>query len=90
MKNRICPVCGQRIWYPDTTIDFVHQCRNRDGTRKTSREFKFHPNRQIIKFDDPNWNMLGKGMGQGTIPIPKKEIKKIMRELTDVDTFIEV
>ena len=90
MRSRFCPVCGERMWYPDDGSGYIHKCRDTDGTRLQKREFKFHPNRQIIKWDSAHWNTMGGDLGEGFDPKSKENKKRIMRELTDVETFIEV
>ena len=91
LKRSKCPVCGDYFWVPVYTVDFVHECRNADRTRKAKRSEKFHAGtRQTIKWDADWWTEFGTNPQKPLGRISKTEWKKMMKEQVNVDTHVEV
>ena len=88
MLRHKCPVCGEYIFREAHDVDFVHQCRNRDKTRMTTKtQFEKIPSRINLKFNQDDFVNLGLN------PCPKlrsdKEKKDSCYNDQIVDTYID-
>lgn len=74
-----CAVCNTTCYLPPGVVDYVHDCHHNDGTLKTD-------DRQRIKYDDPQWNMLGVNSDQGSLSAEKKK-DKVFEQNTPLVTY---
>lgn len=80
-----CPKCGEDYFVNYHDIDSVHKCLNRDGTRKTSRNWEDHPEGGLTKLTDfPN-----RGLDPLDI-VPWSEQKKRLRDDNEVSCYIDL
>lgn len=82
-----CRVCGEYIFHQPWEVDRVHNCRNADGTRKTTKtQFNLIPGKVNLKIDVDHWNQLGAN------PLPylrsEKEKKDSVHNEVTVETFV--
>lgn len=84
-RRLTCPRCGDNIIVNYLDDDYIHQCKESDGTRLTSRDKEDHPGLILTRTENsesaivPPW--------QNT---KWSEIKKWLREERNVDTYIDL
>ena len=93
MRNKRCPRCGRWYSVQNYDTDYVHQCRNPDGTRKTSLKEEWHQGTRVtLKVDEKDQfpGQFGMNPKMPYKRISQTKLEKQMKERLNVDTYIEV